>query len=84
MHMARYYFDVRNDGEHVRDERGTDLADSLTVHVDAVRRMLDLAELLARRPAASLRGHRLCVEVRDDDAPVLQASLSWAGDKSLH
>jgi hypothetical protein len=65
-------------------EQGSELTDVLAAQVHATRTLLNLAELFTRGSPVILRGHQVSVEVRDDEDLVLQASLTWGGEKSMH
>ena len=44
--MPLYFFDVRNDGQHLHDEEGTDLANDRVAESEAVALLQDLAKSL--------------------------------------
>jgi hypothetical protein len=82
--MPRYFFDLRDDETFAPDDDGVELPDMQAAQVEAARTLLDTARLLSRRPAQSLHGHLISIEVRDDRGSVLRATLAFDGERSLN
>ncbi|MCK1743745.1 hypothetical protein IVA80_23565 [Bradyrhizobium sp. 139] len=72
--MKRYYFDIRDGGQFIRDDEGVELAHNEAAREEATAALSEMARAWAR----SRPDHRMAVEVRDDHGPVLQASFSFA------
>ena len=71
--MRRYYFDLRDDDALVEDEEGIELPDIESVQEEAARSLVDMAKDMVGGNGDSSPWHRLVIEVRDDNGPVLQA-----------
>ncbi|MDA9391785.1 hypothetical protein WN73_14355 [Bradyrhizobium sp. CCBAU 45394] len=72
--MRRYYFDIRDGSQFIRDDEGVELP-----HVEAAREEATTAlSEMAREWVRNRPHHRMAVEVRDDHGPILQASFSFA------
>jgi hypothetical protein len=76
--MPRYYFDIRDNDELAVDEEGLDLPNLQAVQIEAARSLVDMARHAVWDKAETLLGHRLAVEVRDDNGSVLQAKFTFA------
>ncbi|WP_271610951.1 DUF6894 family protein [Bradyrhizobium sp. CCBAU 21360] len=72
--MNKYYFDIRDGGQFIRDDEGVELAHSEAARQEAT---ITLSEM-ARTWGSSRPHHRMAVEVRDDHGPILQVSFSFA------
>ena len=71
--MARYYFDLRDGNVVMPDDDGLDLPDIDAVQVEAARSLADMV-----RDAVHCRPlHSYAIEVRDDNGPVLEATINW-------
>jgi hypothetical protein len=72
----RYYFDLRDGDEVTPDEEGLEFASIERVQEEAARSLTDMARDSMRRRAAG-SAHRMAIEVRDHQGPVLQALLTF-------
>jgi hypothetical protein len=68
--MPRYYFDMREGDNIVPDEEGMELSHLAKVQEEAACTLADMARDLVRQ-YHDKNAHRLSVEVRDADGPVL-------------
>ena len=82
--MPRYYFDPREDDEIAPDEEGMELSDIERVQEEAARSLADMARDTLRRRARDSSGHRMAIEVRDDEGPVLSVTFSFAVRRHRH
>jgi hypothetical protein len=80
--MARYYFDVRDNGVLAVDEEGLELPDLQAVQIEAARSLADMARHAVWEKAETILGLRMAVEVRDDNGPVLQARFTFELEKN--
>jgi hypothetical protein len=79
--MPRYYFDVRDNDELAIDEEGLVLPTLQAVQIEAARSLVDIAKYAVWEKAETVLGHRMAVEVRDDNGPVLQAKFTFELEK---
>jgi hypothetical protein len=79
--MKRYYFDLRDGYILTPDEEGLELPDIEAVQQEAARSLADMATDVVRGRRVSGNGHRMAIEVRDDDGPVLQAKFTFEIDR---
>ena len=79
--MPRYYFDIRDNDELAVDEEGLDLPNLQAVQIEAARSLTDMARHTVWERAETILGHRMAVEVRDDNGPVLQAKFIFEVEK---
>ncbi|WFU82126.1 hypothetical protein QA645_05075 [Bradyrhizobium sp. CIAT3101] len=71
--MKRYYFDIRDGSQFIRDDEGLELPDIESARQEATAALSEIAREWARgRPQ-----HRMAVEVRDDRGPILATSFSF-------
>ena len=75
--MPRYYFDMRENGALAVDREGLVLPSLQAVRMEAVRSLVDIAKEAIWATADSVLGHRMVMEVRDANGPVLQAKFSF-------
>ena len=75
--MARYYFDMRDNDELAVDEEGLELAALQAVQIEAARSLVDIAKEAIWEKAETVLGHRMAIEVRDENGPVLQAKFTF-------
>jgi hypothetical protein len=75
--MPRYYFDIRDNDELAADDEGLDLPNLQAVQIEAARSLADMAKHAVWEKAETILGHRMAVEVRDDNGPVLQAKFTF-------
>lgn len=73
--MARYYFDLRDGDQLAIDEEGMELPTMQAVQVEAARSLVDIAKHAIWTKAATILGHRMAIEVRDESGAVLQAKF---------
>jgi hypothetical protein len=82
--MRRYYFDLRDGGVLVEDEEGIELPDIESVQEEAARSLVDIAKDMVRGNGDSSPWHRMVIEVRDDNGPVLRAKFTFEMDETRH
>jgi hypothetical protein len=82
--MLRYYFDLRDGDALVEDEEGIELPDIESVQEEATRSLVDMAKDMVRGNGDSSPWHRMVIEVRDDNGPVLQAKFTFEMDPTRH
>ena len=82
--MALYYFDLRDAGYLSVDEDGMELPTMQSVQIEAARSLVDLAKDAVWTTAATALGHRMAIEVRDENGPVLQAKFTFAIERHKH
>ncbi|MBR0822339.1 DUF6894 family protein [Bradyrhizobium liaoningense] len=78
--MARYYFDIRDDGNIYPDEQGLEFATQREAEVEAAQTLTGLARDLAvqdDRPDVA-------VEVRTENGRVFQAALIFDQNAKRH
>ena len=72
--MARFYFDVDDNGSVYPDEEGTDCANLAIVKKEAISALVDMI----RETLPDGDRHRLAIKVRDErGAVVLQVALNF-------
>jgi hypothetical protein len=74
--MARYYFDMREGDEIAPDEEGMGLTSLAKVQEEAAHTLADMARDMVRQ-YHDRNAHRMSVEVRDDDGPVLVVACTF-------
>jgi hypothetical protein len=75
--MPRYYFDLRDNDELAVDDEGLELSTLQAVQIEAARSLVDMAKHAIWTKADTVFGHRMAIEVRDGDGPVLQAKFTF-------
>ena len=75
--MPRYYFDLRDNDELAVDDEGLELSTLQAVQIEAARSLVDMAKHAIWKKADTILGHRMAIEVRDGDGPVLQAKFTF-------
>ncbi|UVO38016.1 hypothetical protein KUL72_06415 [Bradyrhizobium arachidis] len=71
--MKRYYFDLRDGSQFIRDDEGVELPDDESARQEATAALSELTrEWGGGRPQ-----HRMAVEVRNDRGPILEAGCSF-------
>ncbi|MCP3401535.1 DUF6894 family protein [Bradyrhizobium sp. CCGB20] len=78
--MARYFFDIRDDGGVYPDEEGLEFATQREAEVEATQTLAGLAQDLAvqdERPDVA-------VEVRTEEGRVFQAALIFESNAKRH
>jgi len=75
--MPRYYFDLREGDELAVDDEGAEMANLHAVQMEAARSLVDMVRHAIWTKADSMFGHRMAVEVRDENGPVLQAKFTF-------
>lgn len=71
--MKKYYFDIRDGSQSIRDDEGAELPNIESARREATTTLSEIARECVRGG----RQHRMAVEVRDDHGPILEASLSF-------
>jgi hypothetical protein len=79
--MPRYYFDMREGDEIAPDEEGMELRTLQAVQEEAARALADMARDAIRGRPVDGSGHRMSIEVRDDNGPVLEVKFTFEIDK---
>ena len=69
--MARYYFDLLDDGNSAVDEEGLELSNLRAVQVEAAKALADMARD-AVHSSDGLTRRQMAIEVRDESGPVMQ------------
>lgn len=72
--MKKYYFDIRDGSQFIRDDEGAELPNIESARQEATTTLSEIA----RECVNGRRQYRMAVEVRDDHGPILEASLSFA------
>jgi hypothetical protein len=75
--MPRYYFDLREGDELAIDEEGLEMVTMQAVQIEAARSLVDVARHAIWTKAETVLGHRMAIEVRDENGPVLQAKFTF-------
>lgn len=78
--MPRYYFDLRDEDGVAVDEEGMELRNIEAVQEEAARSLADMARDAVRRPTHK-KNHRMAIEVRDANGPVLQVKFTFEIDR---
>jgi hypothetical protein len=74
--MARYYFDLRDDGGIISDDEGLELSSLQRAQEEAARSLADMArDAISSRSGNAARA--MSVEVRDADGPLLQVRFMF-------
>jgi hypothetical protein len=71
--MPRYYFDVRDNGELIRDDEGLELAHVREAEIEATAALVDIAKDSIRGTERRL----LAIIVRSDKGRLFTASLDF-------
>ena len=79
--MPRYYFDLREGDELAVDEEGLEMATLQIVQMETARSLVDMARQAIWTKAETVLGHRMAIEVRDGNGPVLQAKFTFELEK---
>jgi hypothetical protein len=79
--MSRYYFDLRDGGYLSIDEEGMELPTMQAVQIEAARSLVDIAKHAVWSTAATVLGHQMAIEVRDENGPVLQAKFTFESER---
>jgi len=76
--MPRYYFDFR-DGDNLSfDEEGLELSSIASVQEEAAKALADMARDAVRSSKYNgNENHRMSVEVRNEEGPVLQVKFTF-------
>jgi len=72
--MRRYYFDIRDGCQFIRDDVGVELPDIESARQEATAALSELTREWGGRGRPQ---HRMAVEVRDDHGPILEARCSF-------
>ena len=71
--MPRFYFDVRDDEDLVRDDQGVEFSDIEAARSEAAVALAEMArDVLSRSPR-----RRMAIEVRTEGEPLLRLSLAY-------
>jgi hypothetical protein len=68
---------LREADELAVDDEGVDLHTLQAVQIEAARSLVDMARHAVWTKAETLTGHRMAIEVRDANGPVLQAKFTF-------
>jgi hypothetical protein len=72
---------LREGDELAIDEEGLEMVTSQAVQIEAARSLVDMARHAVWSKAACILGHRIAIEVRDENGPVLQAKFTFELEK---
>jgi hypothetical protein len=70
--MAKYYFDLCDDGAVAVDKEGMELSSLAAVQAEAAQALADFLREAAHEPQQNGSALRMAVEVRDNKGPVLR------------
>jgi hypothetical protein len=73
----RYYFDIRYGDSLTPDDEGLELTSSTAVQKQAIRSLEDALRYPEDLQAGDGAAHRISIEVRDDNGPVLAVSYTF-------
>ena len=80
--MPRYFFDLRDGDDLAVDEEGLELRSIQAVQEEAARSLADMARDEVRRHSNDPnKRHRMAIEVRDDNGPLLQVKFTFEINK---
>lgn len=71
--MKRYYFDIRDGSQFIRDDEGVELPDIESARQEATAALSEITREWGRGTPQ----HRMAIEVRDDRGPILAARFSF-------
>ena len=71
--MPLYFFDIRDNGDFIEDDKGVEFPDLEAVKIEAARSLAEIARDVL--PGSVKRN--LAVEVRDEHGPVLRAIMTF-------
>jgi hypothetical protein len=71
--MKRYFFDIRDGDQLAVDDEGLELPDVEAAKEEAARALADIA----RDEVSGRLINYVAIEVRDENRPILEASLRW-------
>jgi hypothetical protein len=81
--MRLYYFDLREGDDLAPHEEGLELPGIEGMQEEAARALADMARDAFRKNHDGPR-HRMAIEVRDGNGPVLQARFTFEIDRHQH
>ncbi|MCP3475431.1 hypothetical protein NLM33_34485 [Bradyrhizobium sp. CCGUVB1N3] len=71
--MKRYYFDIRDGSQFIRDDEGVELPDIESARHEASAALSEITREWGRGGPQ----HQMAVEVRDDRGPIFKARFSF-------
>ena len=74
--MARYYFDLLDDGNSAVDEEGLELSGLRAVQAEAAKALADMARDAVHSSDGLTKRH-MAIEVRDESGPVMQVRFNF-------
>jgi hypothetical protein len=80
----RYYFDVRYGDTINADEEGMEFLTLSEVQEEAARSLADTLRYPESCQAGDGAAHRISIEVRDENGPVLEVSYKFERDGQWH
>ena len=81
--MPRYYFDLRDGDDLAADDEGLEFPSIEWVQAEAAHSLADMAHDAVRRDQDGA-DHRMAIEVRDDEGPVLEVKFTFEIDRYKH
>ena len=67
--MSRYYFDLLDGEDFVKDDEGMELPDIGSAHIEATESLTDMVKDITTRGSNPL-GHPMSIEVSDSEGPL--------------
>jgi hypothetical protein len=78
--MPRYYFDLLDGEDLVKDEEGMDLPNISSAQIEATEFLTDMVEDIATRQSNPL-GYLMSIEVRDSEGPLFVLSFTFSSHR---
>jgi hypothetical protein len=78
--MPRYYFDLLDGEDLVKDEEGMDLPNISSAQIEATEFLTDMVADIATRQSNPL-GYPMSIEVRDSEGPLFVLSFTFSSHR---
>jgi hypothetical protein len=78
--MSRYYFDLLDGEDFVKDEEGMDLPNIGSAQIEATEFLADMVKDIATRQSNPL-GYLMSIEVRDSEGPLFVLSFTFSSHR---
>ena len=78
--MPRYYFDLLDGEDFVKNEEGMDLPNISSAQIEATEFLTDMAMDIATRQSNPL-GYPMSIEVRDSEGPLFVLSFTFSSHR---
>ena len=75
--MARYYFDIREDDEFIRDDEGGEYSSIEVACDEAVRSLADMAREAVKAGHKNPSDHQMSIEVLDENGRVREMKFTY-------